>query len=154
MTAEELKKICVELMETSPAAYVTTIGEDGYPHTRAMFNLRNRGQFPRQVPLFADHGDDFMVVLTTNTSSAKIQQIRANPKACVYYCHPTEFEGVMFAGDIEIVEDSKLRDAVWNEGWEKYYPQGPDDPDHTVLRIFPKYAQGWYVFRGFEFELK
>jgi general stress protein 26 len=60
----------------------------------------------------------------------------------------------MFAGDLEIVDDSGLRHAVWNEGWEKYYPQGPDDPDHTVLRMYPKYGGGGMGFGGLRWRWK
>lgn len=38
-------------------------------------------------------------------------------------------------------------------GWEQYYPKGPDDPDHTVLRLYPIYAQGWHGFQRFEFDI-
>jgi len=75
MKADELKQACVELMETADAAYLSTIGEDGYPHTRVVFNLRNRQQFPGQVRLFAQHRGALMIYVSTNTSSSKICQI-------------------------------------------------------------------------------
>lgn len=153
MKTAELKKASVELIETAEAAYLTTIGADGYPRTRAMLNLRNRQQYPDQVHLFVSHQDDLMVYFSTNTSSGKLTQIRANPRVCVYYCHPRKFRGVMLAGDIEIVDDSEIRKALWNDGWERYYPSGPDDPDHTVLRLYPKFARGWYESFRFEFSL-
>jgi pyridoxamine 5'-phosphate oxidase len=153
MKIAEMKKVSVELMETAEAVYLTTIGADGYPHTRAMLNLRNRQQYPNQVQLFAPHQDDLLVYFSTNTSSNKLVQIRANPRVCAYYCHPREFRGVMLAGDIEIVDDSGIRKALWNDGWERYYPSGPDDPDHTALRLVPKFAAGWYKSARFEFRL-
>lgn len=149
MNAEELKQWGVELMETSEAVYLTTIGEDGYPYTRAMLNLRNKRHYPAQARLFAPHQDDLMVYFTTNTSSSKIRQIKSNPRVSAYYCDPAKFHGLMLSGDIEVVDDSKIRQAIWNEGWERYYPSGPDDPDHTVLRLCPRSAQGW---RGFTFQ--
>jgi general stress protein 26 len=154
MASEGLRKVCVELIETAEAAYLTTIGEDGYPHTRAMLNLRNRTQYPKQVDLFASHQDDLMIYFSTNTSSRKLDQIRSNSKVCVYYCHPSQFRGLMLAGDIEIIDDSGVRKALWNDGWERYYPSGPDDPDHTALRLYPKLAQGWYESSRFEFILE
>ena len=54
---------------------------------------------------------------------------------------------------VAISNDSTLRHALWNEGWERYYPGGPDDPDHTVLCLRPKRAIGWYKAARFEFEL-
>ena len=57
-------------------------------------------------------------------------------------------------GEIEVVDDSGLRQALWNEGWERYYPGGPDDPDHTILQLYPRLATGWYKAARFEFELE
>jgi general stress protein 26 len=150
----EIRKASVDLIESAPAAYLTTIGPDGYPHTRAMLNLRNRQQYPNQIPLYAAHGNDLMVYFTTNTSSRKLRQIEADPRVCVYYCHPEQFHGLTLTGEIEVVDDSGLRQALWNEGWERYYPGGPDDPDHTILRLYPRLATGWYKATRFEFELE
>ena len=154
MNLEKLKQACVEVMETAPAAYLTTIGADGYPHTRAMFNLRNRRQYPNQAHLFVNHQRDLLVYFTTNTSSRKVREIQASPRVSVYYCDPKEVKGVMLGGDMEIVADLGIRHALWNEGWERYYPGGPDDPDYAVLRLVPKLAMGWYKGRRFEFRLE
>ena len=151
MIDAELKQASIKLTETAEAVFLTTHGPDGYPHTRAMLNLRNKNSYPGQVHLFEQHQDDLMVLISTNTASTKLRQIQADPRVCVYYCLPLQFHGMMLVGDIEIVDDSQLRHALWNEGWERYYPNGPDDPDHTVLRLFPKYAEGWYQARRFDF---
>lgn len=153
MKTDELKQACVELMETADAVYLSTIGEDGYPHTRVVFNLRNKQQFPGQASLFAQHRDDLMIYVSTNTSSGKIREIKANPRVSVYYCNPKLFCGVMLAGDIEVVGDPEVKKALWNDGWERYYPAGPGDPDYAVLRLFPQRAAGWYESARFEFTL-
>jgi len=153
MNDDVLKEACVKLMETADGAYLSTVGEDGYPHTRVVFNLRNRQQFPGQVLLFAQHRDDLMIYVSTNTSSGKIREIKADPRVSIYYCNPKRFHGVMLTGDIEIVDDSEVKKALWNDGWERYYPAGVDDPDYTVLRLFPKRVAGWYESSRFEFAL-
>ncbi len=154
MIDQKIKQASIEVMEASDAVYLTTYGLDGYPHTRAMLNLRNRETYPSQVKLFEQHQDDLMVLISTNTSSSKLRQIQADSRACLYYCLPLQFHGLMLVGDIEIVDDSQFKHAIWNEGWERYYPGGPDDPDHTVLRLYPKYAEGWYQARRFDFVLE
>jgi general stress protein 26 len=149
----DLPTIALSILERADMAYLSTVGPDGYPHTRAMFNLRNPSWFPKQAPIFADHADDFLVYLTTNTSSWKIRQLMKDPRASIYYCLPLEYEGLLLVGDLEAVDDTAIRHAVWNEGWERYYPGGPDDPDHTVLRMRPQKAEGWHQSRRFAFEL-
>ncbi|MCX5976419.1 MAG: pyridoxamine 5'-phosphate oxidase family protein [Coprothermobacterota bacterium] len=147
------KQACLECIEAAEAAFLTTIGEDGFPRTRAMLNLRNGGQYPQQVSFFANHREDLLLYFSTNTSSLKLAQIRLNPRACAYYCLPALFQGVMLAGALDIVDDSALRHALWSEGWQRYYPQGPDDPDHSILRLRPSLVEGWIEGTRFTFRL-
>jgi general stress protein 26 len=141
------------VMEVADRAYLTTIDSDGYPHTRAILNLRNPSLYPRQAELFDDHGSDFVVYVTTNTSSMKVAQIHDNPRGSIYYCHPKRFRGLLLVGDLEVVDDSALRHALWNEDWTQYYAGGPDDPDHTILRLLPRHAEGWYGSGKFSFAI-
>lgn len=154
MSENEFRQMCLKLMETCRAAYLTVIDREGFPQTRAMFNLRNKEMWPKLVPIFSKHQGDFMILFTTNTSSEKVPQIQANPKVSVYYCNPDIWQGFTVNGEIEIVNDSELKRSLWHEGWERYYPKGYDDPDHTVLRLFPKLAKGWTGSRTFKFTIE
>lgn len=153
MDAKEIRRTSIELLEYADAAYVTTVDADGYPQTRCMFNLRNKSEFPGLAGTFRDHADDLMLLFSTNTSSEKITQIKGNSAVCVYYCTPHEFHGLMLAGNIEIVDDPGLRAELWQDGWERYYPKGPNDPDHTVLRLYPRKVKGWYKGQPFNLAL-
>jgi general stress protein 26 len=144
MELEEVKKLSLELMETSKAAYLTTIDSDGYPITRAMFNLRNKKQFPEFSEFFTGLDDEFEIYISTNTSSSKAEHIKNNPKISVYYCDPEDFKGVMFGGEIEVVDDMDIKRKIWLDWWTKYYLKGLEDPDYTLLRLKPKTAQFYY----------
>ena len=154
MTDQEVRDACVEVIETSEAMYLTSVDGEGFPRTRAMLNLRNRIQYPDHTHLYAEHRDDFMAYVGTNTSSKKRTELSANPKVALYFCRPLDFQGVLLVGEIEFVEDPQVKRALWVEGWERYYPEtgGPDDPDYTVLRLFPSSVSGWY--QGTKFDLR
>lgn len=154
METIEAQRLSLDLMETAEAAYVTTMGPDGFPQTRAMFNLRRKEQFPGLAALFRDHREDFFVYLTTNTSSSKIDHIKKNPKISIYYCKPGEFRGLMLSGEVEIVMDRAEKENVWQKDWEMYYPGGVHDPDHTVLRLRPMTAKYYHQLNSFHFDLK
>ncbi len=154
MTDDDLRKAALELLATAEDAYVTTVAPHGYPRTRAMFNLRNRTQFPSLAGTFAGHERDLLIYLGTNTSSAKIDELRKNPKGCVYFCDHPRVVGMCFAGDFEPLTDSKLRRALWVDGWERYYPAGPEDPDYTVLRMLPDSVSGWLSSRRIHFAVR
>jgi general stress protein 26 len=154
MNEQDAKRLSFGLLESAEAAYVTTIDPDGFPQTRAMFNLRRKEQFPGLASLFKDHQDDFLVYFTTNTSSPKIDHIKKNPKVSIYYCKPGEFRGLMLSGEMETVTDRAEKEKVWQKGWEMYYPGGVHDPDHTVLRLRPLAAKCYHQLKSFHFDLK
>jgi general stress protein 26 len=144
---------CHELLQRVADAFLTTVDEHGFPHTRCMFNLRCASRFPNLQTIFAAHPDDLMLYFGTNTSSLKLSQLRANPRVAAYYCEPDAFRGFMLSGCIEILDDLALKRALWQDNWHMYYPQGPQDPDFTVLRLFPARARGWWQGAPFDFAL-
>ncbi len=149
MDTATIKEVSRQLIESAEAAYLTTIGSDGFPDTRAMLNLRNTTQYPGLAHFFSSL-DPFQLYFSTNTSSSKVRQMQENPNVSVYYCQPKSFHGVMFGGKIEIIEDVSIKQALWQPGWEIYYPKGFDDPDHTVLRLSPLFLRGWYQLQRLE----
>jgi len=158
MEEKDLKKACLNLMETTGVVYLSTIDSDGFPYTRIMSNLRNKKEHPGLVKIFEQHKEDFLIYMVTSSSSAKMQQIRANPKVSVYLSVytdiPSEFQCLMLGGEIEEVTDKQLKKQLWQDGWEIHWPGGADDPEFTVLRLSPAFAKGWYKEAPFEFKLK
>jgi general stress protein 26 len=45
----------------------------------------------------------------------------------------------------------ELKNRIWQDEWKIYYPQGPSDPDYTILRLLPIKAKGWHKDRPFAF---
>jgi general stress protein 26 len=143
----------LELVNALKIAYLSTVNGEGCPQTRAVFNLRCRDAFPGTDALFEGHDLDFLLYFTTNTSSAKMAEIRRRPAVSVYYCRPDEFFGLMLIGRIEVVNDPALKSALWQEGWERYYPQGREDPDYTILSLRPARMKGWHRGESFGLDL-
>ena len=153
MELEEAKSSSLELIETSKAAYLTTIDFNGFPITRAMFNLRNKEQFPEFSEYFQKQQNKFVIFISTNTSSTKVAHIKKNSAICVYYCDPEDFRGLMLGGSAEIVNDQKLKRTIWLDWWTRYYLKGVDDPDYTLLRLQPKHARYYYKLNQVNFEI-
>jgi general stress protein 26 len=151
MELEEAKKKSLELMTISKAAYLTTIDSEGYPITRAMFNLRNKEQFPEFLDFFKGLDNEFEIYISTNTSSSKIDHIKKNPKISVYFCDTEDFKGVMLGGEAEVIDDMKVKQKIWLDWWTRYYSKGLEDPDYTLLRLNPKTAQFYYRLQKIEF---
>jgi general stress protein 26 len=100
-----------------------------------MLNLKNPKEYPGLVAIHEAEENPLAVFLTTNTSSHKFAEIRQNGKACLYYCEPDKFHGILLQGSVEIITDNALRQQAWQKGWEMYYPAG--DSDYTLLRFIP-----------------
>jgi general stress protein 26 len=146
-------KRSLDLMDKADAAYLTTIDANGFPETRAMLNLRNWNKYPGLKGFFGRNNADFTNYFTTNSSSPKIRRIEANPKACCYYSRPDEWRGLMIAGNLEVVTDEAITEAIWQDNWTMYYPGGPEDPDYVVLRLVPAFLQGYHQFEQYHVDL-
>lgn len=154
MDEAEARTLAVDLMETAPMVYVTTIQPDGYPHTRAVWNLRNRRDYGRLYKLFREHKEDMQIILGTNTSSNKVAHLKANPKTCVYFCDTNNYRGLTLVGDAETAQDKRLKEALWDPAWKFYYPGGVDDPDFTVIRMNPTNAAYYHRLDGCRWSLR
>jgi len=121
MNHELAKKKGLELIQRSKIAMIGSLDEDGYPNIKAMLNLRSQGLKT--------------IWFSTNTSSKRVQQIRKDPRASVYYVDQDNFEGLLLIGRMEVCIDEESRKALWFDGSERYYSQGVNDPDYCVLRF-------------------
>ncbi|HUV29623.1 MAG TPA: pyridoxamine 5'-phosphate oxidase family protein [Acidobacteriota bacterium] len=153
MSGSDAKQDCLKLMEATDIMYLSTIGEDGFPYIRGVMNLRNSKNYPDLVEIFNRHGNDFQVYISTRTSSNKIKQIAADNAVSIYYCDPEKHQGLMLAGQAEIVSDSKMKHRLWQDDWGTCFPDGKNDLDYSIIRIRPAFAQGWWESATFRFEL-
>ena len=132
MDKQEAMTQGLELMERAKICMLGTNGEGGYPNIKAMMNLKHEGLKK--------------IWFSTNTSSKRIQQLRKDNQACVYYVDENDFKGLMLIGTIEILQDIESRKMLWFDGAERYYPLGVEDPDYSVLCFTAK--QGNYYHAG------
>ena len=137
----------VKVIQTSECAQIATFGKDeteGFPEIRALLNLANPKKYPKlKGKAISVDGETLTIYLTTNTSSRKIRQIRANNNVCLYFTLPKQFKGVSAIGTIEEVTDQAVKEDFWQFGWNIYYHKGPTDPDYTILKFTTKFMHCW-----------
>lgn len=121
---EQIKKEITSLVENAKNVYVSSVGENGYPNTKAMLSLQRDGL---GVHYFS-----------TNVSSKRASQFKLNPKACIYYCDEPAFHGLMFIGTMEVCTDAYHKELLWREGFERYYSKGVTDDDYCVYKFTAK----------------
>ncbi len=136
---EDVKAAIRTLREQSGEAYVGSVNESGFPQIKAMF-----------VP---PHGDLRTHYFSTNVSSIRTGQFLANPRACVYYCDAAGIRGALFTGTMAVCTDPGHRAVLWNEGDEKYYPKGVDDPDYCVLKFTAETVRYYHALEKYTFSV-
>lgn len=122
---KDQEEIIGKLIDNQGVAFISSIDKDGYPNTKAMLAPRKREGIR-------------VLYFTTKTSSMRVSQYKDQPKASVYICDNQHFSGVMLTGLMEVLEDSKYKEMIWQEGDTRFYPEGVTDPDYSVLRFTAK----------------
>ena len=128
------------LMDKAKICLLGTNGEDGHPNIKAMMNLKHEG-FKK-------------VWFSTNTPSRKVQQLKKDNRACVYYVDEKTFKGLMLVGTIEVLQDIKSRKMLWAEGAEVYYPRGVEDPDYSVLGFTAARGNYYHGLSNIDFKIE
>ncbi|MFW9770906.1 MAG: pyridoxamine 5'-phosphate oxidase family protein [Promethearchaeota archaeon] len=153
MDLNEVKRSSIELIENSLVAYFSTIDSEGFPITRALLNTRYKERYPEFSEFYDNLKDKYVIYFSTNTSSSKIAHIKENPRVAVYFCDTEQFKGVMFGGEVEIIEDMELKRQFWLDRSIRYYPKGLEDPDYTILRFKPNEGRFYYKLEQVEFKI-
>jgi len=128
------------LIDHQKTAYISSIDENGYPTMKAMLAPRKRNKLK-----------EFW--FTTNTASMRVAHYRKNPNASIYFCDQRFFRGVMLIGTMEILEDNKSKEMIWQEGDTLYYSKGITDPDYCVLKFTTKNGRWYSNFQSENFEI-
>jgi general stress protein 26 len=125
-----------EILSFMDARHVLTLSttSGGAPETRAMINIRNPEIAPHLAEYFRTSGRIFFI---TNTGSDKIAQIRENPDAAVYG-YDDKYSGLLLKGKIAEITDSSVIDALWDDSWKIYYPDGKNGGDFSLLEFLPE----------------
>ena len=133
-------ELAIELSNKPQICLLATLNEEGLPEIRALENMRYQkkydGHFAKVIAETEEN--PLAVYMSTNTSSEKIKQINKNDNVAIYFSIPQEYNGVMFQGNIEFINDKEFKKKIWHDGSLKFYPSGYTDPDFTLLKLIPK----------------
>jgi general stress protein 26 len=90
------QKTSGNLIEKQGICFISSVDENGYPNTKAMFPPVKR----EGIKTFYRH---------TNAPSMRIKKYKNNPKACICFCDKRFFRGVMLKGTMEVLNDSETK---------------------------------------------
>ena len=129
-----------KLIDKQTVSLIGSVDADGFPNIKAMLAPRKREGIR-----------EFW--FSTNTSSMRVAQFRANPNASVYFMDRRFFRGVMLKGVMEVLEDAATKEMIWEDGDTQYYPGGVTDPDYCVLKFTAQTGRYYSGFKSEDFEV-
>jgi general stress protein 26 len=135
------EKTVGNMIDAANVSIISSVDEAGFPNTKAMLPPRKRQGIKH-------------LFFTTNTSSMRVKQYAANPKACIYFFDKRFFRGVMLKGTIEVIHDSASKEMIWKDGDEMYYKKGVTDPDYCVLKFTAQSGRFYSNFKSENFTVE
>ena len=128
------------LIDAQGVSFIGSVDEDGFPNMKAMLPPRKREGIKK-------------FWFTTNTSSRRVAQYRANPNACIYFFDKRFFRGVQLLGTMEVLTDADTKREIWREGDDRYYSGGITDSDYCVLKFTAQSGRFYSNFSSQDFEV-
>lgn len=138
---KDIEKTIENLIDKADVSFIGSLDSDGFPNIKAMLSPRKR------------EGIKY-IYFTTNTSSMRVSQYKEDSKASIYFYNKSFFKGVMLRGTMEVLEDSKSKEMIWQEGDNIYYPLGVTDPDYCVLKFTSNNGRYYSNFKSENFNIK
>jgi len=128
------------LIDKQKICFIASVDSDGFPNMKAMLTPKKRNGLKE-------------IWFSTNTSSMRVAQYRENPKASVYFYDKRFFRGVQLRGIMEVLEDTAIKEELWEEGDTIYYPNGVADPDYCVLKFTAHNGRYYSNFNSEDFDI-
>ena len=75
--------------------------------------------------------------------STTADDLARHPQVCLTYADTSKPDFVCVSGHAAVVADVAKKRALWSEGVEAWFPQGPDSPEVVLVEVSPRHAEYW-----------
>ncbi|MGK5676420.1 pyridoxamine 5'-phosphate oxidase family protein [Micromonospora sp. URMC 106] len=127
--AADARRRVTELVREARICMLTTIGVDGRMVSRPM--VLQEAEFDGDLWFFA------------YADSAKVRQIRVNPEVNVSFSDSRRDAWVSIAGTAREGHDRAKAEQLWTPLLKAWFPDGPDTPGITLLKVRASSAEYW-----------
>jgi general stress protein 26 len=124
----EIRKLG-ELIQDIRTCMLTTVDEDGYPHSRPM--VTQQIEFDGDLWFFS------------GKSTHKSAEVARKQKVCVSFADIDKQHYVSASGTAELVDDRAKAKELWHDAYKPWFPKGLDDPDLVLLKVKVDKAEYW-----------
>ena len=119
-----------ELVKDIDFCMLTTIDEEGDPHSRPM---SSNGDIDPNGDLW----------FFTQASSHKVNEVASQPKVNVSFADPDNQRYVSVTGVAQLVRDREKIDELWRPEFKMWFPKGKDDPEVALLCVSLEKGEYW-----------
>lgn len=123
-----------EVVKKAGNCGLVTVDEAGQPRVRTM------DPFPPD--------ENWRVILATNSSTRKVEEIRNNPHVALYYFDPDSPGYVTLMGRARLVDDQESKDKYWKETWKAYYRDENRGDDYLLIEVAPSKLEVMSISHG------
>lgn len=120
-------KKLVDLLHDFDTAMLVTRGEDGAMDARPMAVVKVE--------------DDGQLWFVTDRHSGKIADLKFDSEVAITMQRSNRF--VSLSGTATIVDDQPTLDALWQETWRVWFPEGKASESIILIRIQPTQGEYW-----------
>ncbi len=125
-TVSELEKLN-ELLKKFRFAMVTTRAEGGHLHAH-----------PLTVQETESDGDLWFIV---GTHASAVEHVRRDPRVGLSFS--SDGTWLSLAGEAEVVDDLAKLKELWSTSVEAWFPDGPESPGVTLLKVSALTGEYW-----------
>jgi len=79
----------------------------------------------------------------TFRDSGKVADVSADPTVELAYVATEKGTWVSVEGRADIVDDAACKEALWEDGLEQWFTNGPDDPEVVLLKVRADRVHAW-----------
>ncbi len=119
---------------------LVTVDGAGQPQVRAM------DPFPPD--------EDWNVILATNRTTRKVEQIRNHPQVALYYFDPDSPGYVTLVGRARLIDEKQIQESYWKDEWKDFYEDGKSGDDYLLIEVTPLRVEVMSIAHGIAVEAK
>ncbi len=129
--ADDISRL-VELTRDIRVAMLTTFPSGRPPHARPMYTTGLEAETFDGVLWFMSGAD-----------SVKNDELRQNPDVLLTYAAPESNRYVAVYGTARVEKNPDKARELWNVHAKAWFPEGPDDPNLTLIAVTVQSAEYW-----------
>ena len=111
-------------------------------NTAVLTTIKPSGQLHARPMAIAEIEPGGSIIFFTDSRSVKVDELEENPEVNVS-CQNGWKDTVVLRGKAEVFRDTDKARRLWRKTYQTWFPDGPDDPNLTMIRVTGEHGEYW-----------